>query len=67
MGTFGEGLKSFNWITDRIEQVSKWIKGNKRRKDVQKMDDALSDNNDGVINDKLSALKRKVKNRDDSK
>ena len=55
------------FVIDRINQVSGWLKGKNRRKDVQTMDTALSNNDDSVINDKLSKLKDKVKNREDSK
>ena len=63
MGTLGDGLSAFNWVTKRIDQVSNWIKSKKRREDVQKMDNALSNDNDAIINDKLSKLKQKVKDR----
>lgn len=67
MGTFGEGLKAFNWITERITQISNWLKARTRRKDVQTMDDAIDDGDDKIINKKLTELEEKVKNREDSK
>ncbi len=55
------------FVIDRVNQVSNWLKGKNRRKDVQTMDNALSTDNNNVINDKLSKLKNKVKNREDSR
>lgn len=66
MGTWGEGLKAFNWITDRITQVSNWLKARTRRKDVQTMDDAIDRGDNDVVNRKLQDLARKSKNRTDS-
>ena len=66
MGELGEGLKAFNWITERVGQFSNWLKKKNRRDDVQSMEkDVLSDDN-VAINKRVSALKRKVKNRKDS-
>lgn len=66
MGTIGEGFKAFNWITDRISQVSNWLKKKNRRDNVQGMEKDVVDNNNSAINKRMSELKQKAKNRDDS-
>lgn len=62
----GEGLKAFNWITDRIDQVSKWLGRKKRRENVQGMEKDVADGNNTAINKRVSDLKQKAKNRDDA-
>lgn len=62
-----EGLKAFNWVTDRIDQASKWIKGKIRRTDVQKMDNAIDSGDSTTVNAKLDRLHKDSKNKADSR
>ncbi len=64
--SLGEGLKAFNWLTARIDQLSKFIKKKVRRDNVQGMEKDVTDNDNTAINKRVSLLKQKAKNRDDS-
>ncbi len=64
---FGAWGNVLDWITKRIDQVSKFFKKSKRRKHVQKFDKAVDNHNTRGVNDRLSKLKKKCKNRDDSR
>ena len=63
----GAYVKLANWITDRIDQVSKWLKHKNRRDDVREMDKAVDNNDDTTIGNKLCKFEQKAKDRDDSR
>lgn len=44
MGTLGEGLRAFNWATERIEMACKWLKKNGRENEIERIDKAIANN-----------------------
>jgi hypothetical protein len=55
------------FVVDRINQVSGWLKGKNRRKDVQTMEGAINSGDNATVNSKLNKLHNDVKNKADSK
>lgn len=62
-----EGLQAFNWITGRIDQVCRWVKGKRRRNDVQTMDSAIGSGDAATVNAKLDRLRKDSKNKADAR
>lgn len=56
--SLGDGLKAFNWVTDRLDQVSKFFKKKGRENEVDKINKSVDSGNDDVIADKLRAIKK---------
>lgn len=67
MAGLGDALKIGSFVVDRIGQVAGWLKRKARREDVQKMDDAIDNNNGAVVNDKLNKLRNSVKDKQDGR
>lgn len=44
MGTVGEGLKAFNWATERIDMALKWLKKKGRENEIKSIDKAIANN-----------------------
>ena len=63
MGTLGEGLKSFNWITDRIDQASAWIKKAVRRGKVNEIDSAVDSRNSVDVDRLVRDIQKRRKDR----
>jgi hypothetical protein len=62
-----EWLKAFNWVTDRIGQFSNWLKKKNRRNNVQSMEKDVATDNNVAINKRVSELRKKAKDREDSR
>ena len=60
-----DGLKIGAFVVDRINQVSNWIKGKRRKDDVQTMDKAIDSDNSATVNAKLDKLRDSVKDKQD--
>ena len=57
-----EGLRAFNWITDRIDQASKFLKKKGRINEVNKIESAVDGGDDKSVN---SVLRHIVKESSD--
>lgn len=65
--SFGEGIKAFNWITARIDQVSNFIQRKGRQNEVSKINKAVDGNDDVALADKLQRIKAKADARKDAR
>ncbi len=64
---FAETFKVIGWVTDRIDQVAKWLKQKGRRDSIQGMEKDVAGDDNTAINKRLSDLAKKAKDRDDAK
>lgn len=63
----GDGLKAFNWVTDRIDQASAWIKKKVRQNEVNKINKAVDTGDDATIANELLKLRKAKEDRANSK
>ena len=63
MGILGDGLSITAWVTKRIDQVSDWIKGRVRSGQVKNIDDAVTNHDDGRVNDIVQNISKKREDR----
>lgn len=63
----GDGLKAFNWVTDRIDQASAWIKKKVRQNEVNKINKAVDTGDDATIANELLKLRKSKEDRANSK
>lgn len=65
--SLGDGLKAFNWITDRIDQASAWFKKKARQNEVDKINKAVDTGDDATIANELLKLRKAKEDRANSK
>lgn len=55
--SFGEGIKAFNWVTDRIDQISKFFTKKGRENEINKINDAVDTGDNKSIGNIVSGIK----------
>jgi hypothetical protein len=53
-----EGLKAFNWVTDRVDQVSAWLKKKVRSGKVESIDRAIDNRDVKSINRIVQSIEK---------